>query len=591
MAMSPYAFATLGCLLLVIFFLSFLYLSSAAALETNYRRALTMDIPLVSLPVDPLNVVWAITEPLIWRFLDLFPVDWGTFRKYSRRGWHFEDKAASHEKYGPVWAIVTPRDIWIHVADPIAIQEVFARREDFLRLPEMYRMLDLKAVAAPFNESIMNLVWSESLRQTDQVLDDWTSARHGVQSFAKDTRTLSLNVLAAIGFRQSYDFGSSESIMMDGPQSYRDALQTVLDNAILLMVVPWKVLQMPLMPKSWAHIGHAAQSFQKHMTQMLDDELSLSKQGIPGIGGLMTSFVQAIHTREKAAATSKDIVGGRPLPGLSVEETYGNIFVLNFAGHDTTANSLAFAMLQLAVDEDVQEWVGEELREVFEKGSDEDWNYKTSFLALKRCRALLVRYPSLVVELQLCCAHLSSEFPLTYFKLETLRLYPPIPSLPKWSNHQPQNLTVGESMITIPPRSGVLPSLLAMQTSEKYWKDPLVWRPSRWISTSLSESDQIDTSLVKRLKQESIMTPAPCTYFPWSDGPQNCPGARFSQVEMVAVFARLLRNHRLSIVPEAGEDMEAVRARGMAVLKDCDLLLILRMRDADRVKLAVKRIS
>jgi len=61
-----------------------------------------------------------------------------TFARYARRGWYFKDKASSHIKYGPIWAMVTPVDIHIAIADPGAVHEVFARRNDFLRPVKMY---------------------------------------------------------------------------------------------------------------------------------------------------------------------------------------------------------------------------------------------------------------------------------------------------------------------------------------------------------------------------------------------------------------------------------------------------------------------
>jgi hypothetical protein len=113
---------------------------SLVAMESNYRRASSMGIPLVRIAVDPLNVIWLVLEPLFWRLMDCLPFYWGTFGRYSRRGWHFNDKARSHLHYGPVWAVVTPRDIYVYVADPIAIRDIFIRRGDFLRPSKMYSM-------------------------------------------------------------------------------------------------------------------------------------------------------------------------------------------------------------------------------------------------------------------------------------------------------------------------------------------------------------------------------------------------------------------------------------------------------------------
>lgn len=107
-------------------------------MEINVRRARTMGIALVRIPIDPMNVLWLVLQPLLFRVLDRLPISYGTFGYYSRRGWHFKDKAESHLKYGPAWAIVTPREIYLHVADPDAINDVFARRADFMRPLQLY---------------------------------------------------------------------------------------------------------------------------------------------------------------------------------------------------------------------------------------------------------------------------------------------------------------------------------------------------------------------------------------------------------------------------------------------------------------------
>ena len=113
---------------------------SFAALELNHHRARAMNIPLIRLPIDPMNIFWIILEPHLWRVLDNLPVDWRktTFGRYSRRGWFFTDKAQSHLHYGPIFALVTPKDIYVYVADPEAVHEIFTRREDFLRPSKMY---------------------------------------------------------------------------------------------------------------------------------------------------------------------------------------------------------------------------------------------------------------------------------------------------------------------------------------------------------------------------------------------------------------------------------------------------------------------
>jgi cytochrome P450 len=59
-------------------------------------------------------------------------------------------------------------------------------------------------------------------------------------------------------------------------------------------------------------------------------------------------------------------------------------------------------------------------------------------------------------------------------QLETLRLYPPILAIPKYTGSRSQMLKVGSAEILIGPDVIVVPSLLAMHTHPKYWDDPSV---------------------------------------------------------------------------------------------------------------------
>ncbi|THC88324.1 hypothetical protein EYZ11_012230 [Aspergillus tanneri] len=433
--------------------------------EINYRRASAMGIPLVRLYVDPQNSLWMVFEPIVWPWLERLPINWRnySFGRYSRRGWYFADRGESHQRYGPIWAIVTPRDIYINVADSEAIHDIFQRRADFIRPSKMYKVLEVygpcistaswvdwprhrKFLATPFNERVMSFVWDESVEQTRHMVDIWTSSSDNnsqIPSVAKDTRTLSLNVLAATGFRKSMPFHSSASSCRSNKNTvdkddrnesvgYRDALQTVLDNCILLMLIPRKWLTLSFAPRSWHQLAKAADDFQQYMVRMLDEETKALNKGKAGTGGLMTSFVRAMDLKQKEDAQGKKGTSGSPPKGLAVDEIFGNIFVINFAGHDTTANTLSFGVLLLAAYPEIQDWVAEELHAL---DDDIKGHYADLFPRLSRCRAVM------------------------------------------------------------------------------YWEDPMAWKPSRWVTTEAAIG-----------VTEQVISPPLCKYFPWSDGPQNCPG-------------------------------------------------------------------
>ncbi|PWY64733.1 putative cytochrome P450 monooxygenase [Aspergillus sclerotioniger CBS 115572] len=533
------------------------------AMEINYRRASSLGIPVVRACIDNSNVLWMMAQPHLQPWLDRVPIDWGSFGRYCRRDWPVIDGNQSHLRYGPIWALATPRKIYIHVTDSEASHDIFQRRTDFIRPSEIYKVLEVfgpclstaswtnwprhrKVLAAPFNEKVMSFVWDESVEQAGQMLDAWTAPDvDQIPGIDKDTRTLSLNVLAATGFGKSYSFRSAnDPLNRSESDNYRDALRTVRDDCILLMVAPRRLLTLPFVPESWHRVAKAAVDYKQHMVRMLNEETRALNEGQAGAGGLITSFVRAMDLKQKEDAKGK--ASGSPPKGLSIDEIFGNHFVINFAGHDTTANTLSFAMVLLAAYPEVQDWVAEELH----MSRDTKGQYTDLFPKLNRCKAIM---------------------------LEALRLFPPIPTLPKRTNNQPQPLKVGERTVIIPPNIFVHPGLLSMHLHPQHWESPPIWKPSRWVTSATT------------LEDEQVITPQRCTYFPWSDGPQNCPGNKFSQVEFVAVVATILREHRIHAVPEPGETFEDTRVRVLSTTRDVDMHLLLKMKDADRVRLVCER--
>ncbi|KAI0431599.1 cytochrome P450 [Xylaria sp. FL1042] len=550
---------------------------TAATLQLNLRKARVLGVPCISIPIDSNNVLWAAFQPCVWSILDRLPLSWSSypdFIRYSRRGWQFTDRSETHFHLGPVWALVSPVTMYLHISDPKAISEIFARRVDFIKPVEEYKLLEVygpcistvgddwarhrKVLAAPFNESIMEFVWDESLRQAKSMLRYWTSkAESEVLSVQRDTRTLSLNVLASAAFRKSYKFHGSSEPVIDEAGSYRDSLQIVLDNIIPLMLVPYRLLTSPIIPKSWARVGNAAASFKEHMRNMIEKETAALEQGESGSGGIMTPFARALQTHIQETQASKQNIDNVKR-GLSIDEIFGNMFVINFAGHDTTAITFSFSMLLLAANPSVQEWLSKEISAVTKDIPIEEWDYKTLFPALKRCRAVM---------------------------FETLRIYPPIMALPRLTSRETQTIPVGDRMLAIPPGVKTTICLKAMQSNSDFWPDPETWRPSRWISQSAS----VSVSSSEQGLNEELLSAKPNTYFPWSDGPQKCPGKKFSEVEAVAVLACIFKQHRLFIKKKADESDEAAQQRVMACTRQVNLEALLKMVKPDQVTLICKQ--
>lgn len=189
------------------------------------------------------------------------------------------------------------------------------------------------------------------------------------------------------GFGKSYPFqGHLEASRSSAATTYKESLQTILDNCVLLMVLGQRFLAKTWLPEKLKRLHQATFTFKKYMAEVYEEEKRSIAMGQPSGRNLMTSLIRASVANEsisgQSLATNED--------GLTEEEVYGNIFVFNFAGHDTTAHTLAFAVVLLAAHPLVQDWVGEEIQHVLGDENPETWDYQAVFPRLKRCHAVLV---------------------------------------------------------------------------------------------------------------------------------------------------------------------------------------------------------
>lgn len=218
------------------------------------------------------------------------------------------------------------------------------------------------------------------------MLQLWKVAKTPVTSTNIDTRTLSLHVLSGAGFGRGYSFKKAGEKPKEGHMfNYRDSISLILENCVLILVLGPKLLgKMARWPifGSWSRIGHATIDFKDHMTTMLIEEKSAIAAGKVRSPTITNALIRA--SEESNAGTE----GG--FKGLTEDEIYGNIFVYNFAGHDTTATSFNWALYLLAAFPDIQEWIAEEINAVLGDKEVGDVEFGDIFPKLNRCLAVLV---------------------------------------------------------------------------------------------------------------------------------------------------------------------------------------------------------
>lgn len=369
------------------------FLWTLLAIIQNFNLARRIGFPIVISPVSTLNPFWIILYKIVPAVLWLkhLPFGLGTWARCTYIGWQFDDKYALHRRLGPIFTLVTPGGNEVVVADPSAAHTILAHRKDFIKPAVMYDQLNVfgpnvntvegddwqrqrKLTAPNFNEKISQKVWDETTRQVGEMAKEWISTgENGTKEVAGDTATVALHVLTAVGFGLTYPFHGGLSKLHDDhghKMSYREALQTCLGNIITFSIFSKKTLQSTWMPNSLRKVGQAAKEFQTYMNDMLTTEKS--RQG--GETNLMSALV---HAQDADSETKNK---------LAEDEIYGNIFAFNLAGHETTANTVAAAIVLLTAFPKYQQWLAEEIDEVNPCLN----GYDTSFPRLKRCLAVMV---------------------------------------------------------------------------------------------------------------------------------------------------------------------------------------------------------
>jgi len=225
------------------------------------------------------------------------------------------------------------------------------------------------------------------------MLEWWTFQHpHGFNSTDQDTRILSIHVLTCAGLGMSYPFESAmepadpNSTMMD----FRDALSMILDQTLLAVGLPHRLLSLPLVPKKWAKVAQAVNDFKSHMTNMLDTERRMISDQQSRSENLMSSLVRGSEEARTMTHNSNNRNASHQ-GGLRDDEILGNLFIYNFAGHETTANMLSYSIHLLAAHPEVQDWIGEEIEHYADTHeSNSTWTYEELFPKLKRCLAIMV---------------------------------------------------------------------------------------------------------------------------------------------------------------------------------------------------------
>ncbi|QDS69528.1 hypothetical protein FKW77_007545 [Venturia effusa] len=392
-------------LLVLLALLAIWLLSNIFSLLNNYRRARSSNLPILIGLGNPDNLFWFVLSMPLRRTLERLTSK-SFFDKYLRltiAGWEFRDKNVLHEKVGPIFLLVSPGDTELWVADPAAAQSILTQRKEFMQSKVGATIMDTlgpsmitangdtwarqrRLIAPNLNERISETVWKESTTQATSMTHHLLSQPKGeTDKTLEGLRSIALNVLGQAGYGQSQEWSSNKlAASEDGKMTYFEAVSILMAMLIPAAFCPTWLLRLAIMPKVLRDTATALDEYPGHTTALLDKERALARE----TGEERSNFLAML-------ARMSDVNDQKS--GLTPEEIQGNLFLFTAAGFETTANTLAYAIMTLAIRPDLQDWLFEELDHVLPSDPAAEIDYKAVFPRLIRCLYETLRvYPALL---------------------------------------------------------------------------------------------------------------------------------------------------------------------------------------------------
>ncbi|EMD35530.1 hypothetical protein CERSUDRAFT_116271 [Gelatoporia subvermispora B] len=446
------------------------------------------------------RTVFTMANPLLmWRIPGIAP---GNFSPWTYKHQDFVDKG---------WDVISQVHAWPRttvtylLADAGAIRDVANARARFPKPVEQYKILSFygsnivitegdewkrqRRIAAPaFSERNNKLVWDETINVMLDLFDNvWGDKQQiEVDHIVDLTVPIALYIIGIAGFGRRMSWSDEEALSSGHKLKFKDALHTVSTDLFLKVVCPGWLLRLGPTERI-RHFRLAYDDLELYMHEMVRARKQSEKK--EERYDLMSSLLDA----------NEDESDGKTR--LSDEELVGNIFIFLIAGHETTAHTLAYTFIMLALYPEEQKKLFNHIKSVIGDGripAYEDMNALTYSLAVFN---------------------------------ETLRMFPPVNGIPKYSAEDTTIVTsnaAGEKCtVVVPQGARFLIHTPGLHYNPRYWEDPYEFKPARFLGDWPRDA-----------------------FCPFSAGPRACLGRRFSETEGVAILSLLVSRYRIEVREE-----------------------------------------
>ncbi|KAG5646364.1 hypothetical protein DXG03_003687 [Asterophora parasitica] len=450
-----------------------------------------------------------------------------------------------------------------------------------------------RVVGPAFNNKLYEKVWDESIA-TYRQMEDAEGWGQGTDPDAKRVVDLpsvqeistkdmyshnvrsqiALLVIARCGFGFSFDW-NAPPVGSNGEMSVQEALRVLADSFVVGLIAPnWHLAP-----------GVYQRSFDIEDLTIVLNSFSRLREAFASFSGFMTREIMQRTTEVRAAGDAEDRVdaftmlvkaneqmkGGGKLK-LDSQEVIGNVFMMLFAGHETTAHTLSATLSLLALHQDAQDEISQQIAEVVGYERDPKFeDYDKLDKVLNAFLESLRMFPAAHVVIRDTIEDTVLQLPSPVGQEEPSSMALPIHKGTSIVIDMIGLRTFALPLITLP--FGETESQLAhTEYNPRYFPNPTSFKPSRWagVNPNPGSGDGAPASDPEPEPENAFTA--------FGIGSRSCLGRKFATTEAVAVLTMLLRDWRVEPALLVGETKEGWRER---VLGSPVLGLTLGVRQAD----------
>ncbi|KAF7983462.1 hypothetical protein HWV62_21746 [Athelia sp. TMB] len=373
-----------------------------------------------------------------------------------------------------------------------------------------------RKIAAPaFSDRNNKLVWDETMLIMEDLFENEWGQRDKISldHCVGITVQIALSVISVAGFGRRIKWRDDQVIPPGHQMTYQKSLHIVSSDVFLKLIVPEWAMGLTKRTRN----ARIAFDELKVSVAQVNRRMKLTRKQKYMLEQIHAR--QAIEKREERYDLFSSLLDANDdssnVDVLTQDELLGNMFIFQLAGHETTAHTLAFTFGLLALHQDEQEKLFQHIQHLLPGG----------------------RIPSY------------QEMPmLTYATAvfyETLRLFPPVPVIPKRTDtdiiFNLSNAAGQHKQMPVPAGTNVVIDTPGVHYNPRYWEDPYAFKPERFMGDYPRDA-----------------------FLPFSAGISRSLRPRFFETEGIAILTMMVSRYKIDVMDEpqfAGESFVQKKER------------------------------